>query len=312
MTKGEKTIELSKKIFNYLKDNAEEAKQVLRSNDKRRKKNLPVAVVDSSDLSQSAIIEVSISGMKPNVGKGKESIRDMPIVRRKKVDDEDEDEDEDDNDNDVVDEVVVEVVDEAEQGNVDDNNDDNEETDQEEAIVEKDNEGDGVNLQEVEEAAAAELPEKLKVIVNDLYDTIITPVFNRTITQTPALELSEFTFVPLTLTSPETLHLASFKENGLLAEKTKRTANSSYSLRCYNTYLAQLALVEKLMELYPAKTEAQVIYSLKELFKASLATNIDINIDAEWSKLKQCSKRGKALYDFMKELNLGTYGNLLF
>jgi hypothetical protein len=146
--------------------------------------------------------------------------------------------------------------------------------------------------------------------VEDLDECLNSPLFNRTITQIPELEMSEFTFVPLSLNCSESLHLASFNEKGSLAEITKRTAKNSYSLRCYNTLLARRALVEKLTELNPSKTETQVITSLKELFRKSQATNVDINVDAEWHKLKQCAIRGKALFELMNELNLGTYGNI--
>ena len=55
------------------------------------------------------------------------------------------------------------------------------------------------------------------------------------------------------------------------------------------------------MDLDPTKTEAQVVYSLKD------GISQGANVDIEWNQLKQSSKRGKALYEFMKELRLGTY-----
>ena len=158
-------------------------------------------------------------------------------------------------------------------------------------------------IQELNEEEDDRLPEKLQIIVNDLYSSVNSPIFNRTVSQTPLLELNEFSFVPLTNNALETLHLSSFKDNGLLAEKTRTTSDSSYSLRCFNTYLAKQALVKKLMDVDPTKSEAQVIYSLSD--RISQESYVDI----EWNQLKQCSKRGKALYDFMKELNLGTYCN---
>ena len=131
-----------------------------------------------------------------------------------------------------------------------------------------------------------------------MYNSVNSPRFNCTISQTPTLELNEFTFVPLTNNALETLHVASFRDKGLLAEKTRATAESSYSLRCYNSYLSKQALVKKFMDLDPTKTE---VYSLKDGFSEGA------NVDIEWNRLKQSSKRGKALYEFMNELNLGTY-----
>ena len=79
-----KTAKISKDIFNYLRDNDKEAKQVLKSLEKRRKKDLPVELDNSSQISQTAIVEVDLTGMKPIVLEGEHAIRDMPVVSRKR------------------------------------------------------------------------------------------------------------------------------------------------------------------------------------------------------------------------------------
>ena len=272
------------------------AKQVLKSFEKRRKKNLPVALEHSSEVSQSAILVVDLTGKKPIVVEGENAIRDMPVVSRKKVIDSPEKEleyDLDDDQEEDAEEVENEAVAEQEEfvKEVVGGEDEFEEAEKE--------------VEFEEEEATRHLPEKLQDVVNDLYDSLIGPHFNRTMTQTPAVELNEFSFVPLSASSSESLHLASFKEKGILAEKTRSSAKSSYSLRCYNTYLARSALVEKIMELDPSKTEAQVIYSLREKVQA-----LQGGSEMDWENLKKCCFRGKALFEFNEELNLGTYGKV--
>jgi len=300
-----KTAKISKEIFNYLRDNENEAKQVLKSLEKRRKKDLPMELDNSSQISQSAIVEVDLTGMKPVVLEGQEAIRDMPVVPRKRktvtLQSEQEQLQEEDRQFQVPEEQEQEQ--EQEQGQEQEQVEDilfqeHEEKEQEQEQEEE--------IQELIEEEDDVLPEKLQIIVNDLYSSVNSPIFNRTVSQTPLLELNEFSFVPLTNNALENLHLSSFKDNGLLAEKTRTSADSSYSLRCFNTYLAKQALVKKLMDIDPTKSEAQVLYSLND--RISQESNVDI----EWNQLKQCSKRGKALYDLMKELNLGTYCNLFY
>ena len=281
MKKTAKTAKISKEIYNYLRDNENEAKQVLKSLEKRRKKDLPMQLDNSSQISQSAIVEVDLTGMKPIVLEGQEATRDMPVVPRKRK--------------------TVTLQSEQELLQVEERHF---QVPEEQQVDDEQEQEEGI--QELNEEEDGRLPEKLQIIVNDLYSSVNSPIFNRTVSQTPLLELNEFSFVPLTNNALETLHLSSFKDNGLLAEKTRTTSDSSYSLRCFNTYLAKQALVKKLMDVDPTKSEAQVLYSLCD--RISQESYVDI----EWNQLKQCSKRGKALYDFMKELNLGTYCNSFY
>ena len=125
----------------------------------------------------------------------------------------------------------------------------------------------------------------------------------------PPLGTEELEFVPLSLQDSEQDHIASFKIRGLLADKTLVASEQSYALRCYNTYLAKWALVEKIMNLEPALTVAQVLYTLKEKY-AQLYGATD-NVVLEWGKMKRCAIRGKVLYDFMMNLNLGTAGTFI-
>ena len=46
---------------------------------------LPVALEHSSEVSQSAILVIDLTGKKPIVVEGEKAIRDMPVVSRKKV-----------------------------------------------------------------------------------------------------------------------------------------------------------------------------------------------------------------------------------
>ena len=242
MTKKEKTINISKEIFNFLRDNENTAKQVLKSFEKRRKKNLPVALEHSSEVSQSAILVVDLTGNKPIVVEGEEAVRDMPVVSRKKVIDSPEkavlDNDLDADQEEEVEEeagAYQEEVDEEPVGK--EGEFEAEEQKEEESEAEQEFEEEEEEDEEEEEPTRQRLPEKLQGIVDDLYDALTGPNFTRTITQTPTVELSEFSFVPLSTSSTESLHLASFKEKGILAEKTRSSAKSSYSLRCYNAYL---------------------------------------------------------------------------
>ena len=302
MKKTAKTAKISKEIYNYLRDNENEAKQVLKSLEKRRKKDLPMQLDNSSQISQSAIVEVDLTGMKPIVLEGQEATRDMPVVPRKRKSVTPHSEQEllqvEERHFQVPEEQQVEA---QEQLQVDDRPF---QVPEEQQVDDEQEQEEGI--QELNEEEDGRLPEKLQIIVNDLYSSVNSPIFNRTVSQTPLLELNEFSFVPLTNNALETLHLSSFKDNGLLAEKTRTTSDSSYSLRCFNTYLAKQALVKKLMDVDPTKSEAQVLYSLCD--RISQESYVDI----EWNQLKQCSKRGKALYDFMKELNLGTYCNSFY
>ena len=108
-----------------------------------------------------------------------------------------------------------------------------------------------------------------------------------------SLELSEFTFHPLSSDNSEYLHLASIKKHFELTERTRSASESFYSLRCYNTFLVKSALILKIMENDLSKNEAQAAYSLKDKLMA-----FDINFN--WENFKTCCSRGKALTDFMK------------
>lgn len=300
-----KTAKISKEIFNYLRNNENEAKQVLKSLEKRRKKDLPVEIDGSSQISQSALVEVDLTGMKRAVLDGVIAVRDMPIISRKRksltTQNEQEQLEEDDSQ-----EPEEQQFDEPEQLQQFDEHEQLQELQDEESQEPEEqqlNEEEQVEVgsRVLSEDLVVGLPENLLLIVNDLYYSLKSPIFNPTLTQIPPVELNEFSFVPLTSNASETLHLSSFTNNGLLAEKTRNNADSSYSLRCFNTYLAMQAWVKKVMDLEPAKTETQVIYSLKD--RISQGNNVDI----EWNHLKRCSRRGKALYEFMDQLNFGTF-----
>jgi hypothetical protein len=262
--------------------------------EKRRKSNLPIRVADSSDLSQSDIVEVDLTGKKPIVLEGEEPLRDMPVAVRKKR--------------------LVRVVhsplvqeehnDSAEMGDKEDasdRNDWNSQEEQDDGLGGESEQGLEENVPTESQITIAPLSTKLQVIVKDLYDSITSPNFNRTIVQMPTVVLDEFTFVPLSMSQSESLHMASLKEKALLAEKTRASANNSYSLRCFNAYLARRALIDKLKEIDPAKSESQIVYYLKERL-------VDFDLcDLNWENFKTCSYRGKAFADFMNGLNLGTY-----
>ncbi len=138
--------------------------------------------------------------VKPIVLEGQEAIRDMPVVPRKRkiatlqseqeqLQEEDrqfqepeEHEQEQEQEQLQVEDILFQ---EPEEYQVD-------EKEQEEEIQELIEEEDDV------------LPEKLQIIVNDMYSSVNSPIFNRTVSQTPLLELNEFSFVPLTNNALET------------------------------------------------------------------------------------------------------------
>ena len=71
-----KTAKISKKNYNFLKDNEEEVKQILKSLGKRKQKDLPVQVAGSSQLAENAPVVVDLSGMRPTVAEGVIAVRD--------------------------------------------------------------------------------------------------------------------------------------------------------------------------------------------------------------------------------------------
>jgi len=71
------------KNYNYFKDNVEEAKQILKSLEKRKQKDLPVQVAGCSQLAEFAPVVVDLSGMRPNFAEGVIAVRDMPIQNRR-------------------------------------------------------------------------------------------------------------------------------------------------------------------------------------------------------------------------------------
>ena len=291
------SLKITKEKLNYLKNNSLEAKQVLQVLEKRRKHNLSVDIEGSSELSQAALLKVDLSGKYPIVPEGTEAIRDMPIVTRKKrrpVPEQDEEEDQNDN-QEQQDEAQEEHPKPEDEGSVgalgivlvillttklvDDNADDSEE----------------------EEAIPIMLPARLQAIVDDVYDS----VFTNTITRCPDIDMEEYSFDPLTLSSSEALHVASFKSKLILAEVTRQSSGNTYALRCYNTFLSKSALVNKIKDQDPSKTDAQVAYSLKEKFLAFRSITDEVQLD--WDCLKKSCSRGKALFEFMQALELGTY-----
>jgi len=89
-----------------LKDNRELAKKVIKLIEKRERQDLPVRIEGSSDLSQSAVVKVDLTGMKPTVGEGEVAIRDLPGKKRKpkviaqQAEEESQEDDSDDSDHD--------------------------------------------------------------------------------------------------------------------------------------------------------------------------------------------------------------------
>ena len=65
------------------------------------------------------------------------------------------------------------------------------------------------------------LPVKLQAIVDDIYYSVNGTQFNQVVIQCPALELSEFSFVPLSLSASQNQHWDFLKSTGLLAEHTR-------------------------------------------------------------------------------------------
>jgi len=291
MTKSAKTAKITKEQYNYLKDNRELAKKVIKAIEKRERQDLPVRIEGSSDLSQSAVVKVDLTGMKPTVGEGEVAIRDLTVKKRKPT-------------------VIAQQA--EEQSQEDDSDHDGGVYRSQESSQFQEERGadieDGLVSNQSDQSSqrsdlAIQLPERLSSIVDALYDCVNSPTFTRHVTQTPSLELSEFTFHPLSSDDSESLHLASIKKHFELTERTRSSSERSYSLRCYNTFLVKSALVEKIMENDPTKSEAQVVYSLKDKLMA-----FDINFNRE--NFKTCCSRGKALTDFMKELDLDTYCKL--
>ena len=64
------------------------------------------------------------------------------------------------------------------------------------------------------------LPVKLQAIVDDIYYSV-NGTQNQVVIQCPALELSEFSFVPLSLSASQNQHWDFLKSTGLLAEHTR-------------------------------------------------------------------------------------------
>ncbi len=83
MTNQAKVAKISKEHYNYLKENRKMIGQVIKSMDKREKNELSVGIEDSSELSQSAIVQVDLTGMKPTISEGGNAERDMPVRKRK-------------------------------------------------------------------------------------------------------------------------------------------------------------------------------------------------------------------------------------
>ena len=67
---------------------------------------MPVRIEGSSDFSQSAVVKVDLTGMKPTVGEGEVAIRDLPVKKRKpkviaqQTEEESQEDDSDDSDHD--------------------------------------------------------------------------------------------------------------------------------------------------------------------------------------------------------------------
>ena len=283
------------------KDNEEEVKQILKSLGKRKQKDLPVQVAGSSQLAKNAPVVVDLSGMRPTVAEGVIAVRDMPIQNRRL---------QARNRRRAAKRAVPEPQEEEQQQiEADQKHDD--EQDQDQDLVE-----DQVDLEDHVQSPTSpplppstsiqhQLPVKLKEIVDNIYDIIGQ---EKWVQSFPATALEEHSFVPLSLQDSEQDHFASFKKLGQLADQTLSASEQPYALRCYNTYLAQWTLVEKIMDLEPERTVAQVLYSLKEKY---VRLQIGTDVVLGWKKLKRCAVRGKVIYDFMMNLNLGTSGKFV-
>ena len=314
------------KNYNFLKDNEEEVKQILKSLGKRKQKDLPVQVAGSSQLAENAPVVVDLSGMRPTVAEGVIAVRDMPIQNRRL---------QARNRRRAAQRAVPEPQ-EEEQQQIEADQEHDDEQDQDQDLVE-----DQVDLEDHVQSptspplppsttiqqqptetppiqqptapqpqlprpiAQQQIPVKLKEIVDNIYDIIGQ---EKWVQSFPAIALEEHSFVPLSLQDSEQDHFASFKKLGQLADQTLSASEQSYALRCYNTYLAQWALVEKIMDLEPERTVAQVLYSLKEKY---VRLQIGTDVVLGWKKLKRCAVRGKVIYDFMMNLNLGTSGKFV-
>ena len=79
----DKTVKIKKSEYNFIKQNQENVMKVLKSLSKRQQHDLPVDVVVSFQVSQSFLVKVDSSGMRPTVAAGKLAVRDMPIQNRR-------------------------------------------------------------------------------------------------------------------------------------------------------------------------------------------------------------------------------------
>jgi hypothetical protein len=65
------------------KENRTLVDRVVKAMVKREKNELPVRIEGSSELSQTAIVQVDLTGMKPTISEGGNAERDMPVRKRR-------------------------------------------------------------------------------------------------------------------------------------------------------------------------------------------------------------------------------------
>ena len=301
-----KSAKISKDNYNYLKENEQEATKILKTLKKRREKGLPVDVLDSSDLSQSTFVEIDLTGKKPIAREGVKTKRDMPIAHRRGS-------------------RRIEPRLHSQLSATHDISQQIGEAIQVQSILRFDLkliyivDDDAHSMREElmvfasdsddQQSVDGELPEALMNIVQDLYNSVLTDRFSRSIPLVTNIDLDELSFAPLSATMTESNHIDSFIELGNLANDTLSLAFNSYSLRCFNYHLAKTALVEKILSQNNHLSRTQALYSLKSLYRSTRVLALDYDqdlFDAEWDKLKQTAYRGKVLYEFMDELKLGT------
>ena len=280
-------ITVPKDKFNYVKENKENVKKLIKVLDKREKAGKSVDVEDSSQLSQTALVEVDVSGRYSFVAEGEEAQLDLVVARR------------------TMKRKTPEPVSTSGPSQ-----------ESPEATTR-----DPERQHSPEPPAHVLLPEKLEKLKEELYKSVL----NLDLKQTPPLHIAEFLFEAHSIDVEEEAHITSLQEKGLLAHQTKVISDSSFSLRCFNTFKAEKSWFEKIRrettETISLKNryksyqidlwEAANVTSFQESHESFIASREDelLRLNSVWATLKKCSSRGKNLYEFVLGLNLGTKCN---
>jgi hypothetical protein len=149
------------------------------------------------------------------------------------------------------------------------------------------------------------LPKHLSDIVNNLYSCLIDNNFDNELVQTPLLELSEFKMHTLSINENDYQHIQAIKNQFKLAEITRISLDRTYALRCFNTFLVKRVYIQKLMVNDSMMTDSEAISILKEKLT-------EAEPEIVWITFINCCSRGKKLFEFMHDLELGNNCKFLF